>query len=78
MGQERPVDGGGTVSAFHPFATRSVRATNAAPGHKRHFALRQSVIAIIPSERTSAGVHLRSFGSHDASLGQVLPNFRQQ
>ena len=38
MGHSRPIDGGSAVSAFHPFATKSVRTTNAASGHERHFA----------------------------------------
>jgi hypothetical protein len=34
VGHSRPVDGGGAVSAFHPFATKSARATNAALGQE--------------------------------------------
>jgi hypothetical protein len=35
LGHERPIDGESAVSALPPIATKPVRATNAALGHKQ-------------------------------------------
>jgi hypothetical protein len=52
VGHSRPVDGGGAVSAFHPFATKSARATNAALGQQLPHAPAAKVASRLPRSRS--------------------------
>ena len=69
VGQSRPIDGGSAVSAFHPFATKSARTTNAALGQPDPCSLQHDPCKKRDRRKAVSQKPDRMFGSGGCALG---------